>query len=47
MLCFGASFLYKQVYTLSIDKGPLTADIYMTEKLAEGRKIKKEIESHL
>ncbi len=43
----GLHFFYKQVYTLSIDKGPLTADIYMTEKLAEGRKIKKEIESHL
>lgn len=43
----GLHFFFKQVYTISIDKGPLTAEVYMTEKLVEGRKIKKEIESHL
>ena len=43
----GLHFFFKQGYTISIDKGPLTAEVYMTEKLVEARKIKKEIESHL
>lgn len=43
----GFLFFYKQVYIISIDKGPLTAEIYMEEKLVEAPKIKKEIESHL
>ena len=43
----GLNFFYKQAYTVAILKGPLTAEVYMTEKLVEARKIKKEIESHL
>lgn len=43
----GLHFFYKQAYTVAIVKGPITAEVYITKKLKEAYKIKKEIESHL
>lgn len=39
--------LGKQIFTFAIEKGPLTAEVFSTHQLAEAKKIKKEIESHL
>ena len=40
-------FFTKPVYTLAIEKGPLTAEVFMTHNHKIVRQIKKEIESHL
>ena len=46
-IALGLYFLNKQAYTLTILKGSLAAEVYLTYELKEARKIKKEIESRL
>lgn len=46
--CFlGFYFLVKPTYIITIDKGPLTAEVFSTHKLKEAKQIKKDIEAHL
>lgn len=40
-------FCSQSVYTLAIEKGPLTAEVFMTHQLAEVEAIKKDIEGFL
>lgn len=46
-IALGLYFFNKQAYTLTILKGSLAAEVYLTYELKEARKIKKEIESRL
>ena len=48
ILFFNACFFYFQpIYTLAIEKGPLTAEVFLTHQLAEAEAIKKAIEGYL
>ena len=44
---FGMHFLFKLTFTIAVQKGPLTAEVFMTHNYKMVKQIKKEIESHL
>ena len=44
---FGVHFLLKLTFTIAVQKGPLTAKVFMTHNYKMVKQIKKEIESHL